>query len=95
MHRNHSQSTRENLHIMSIKIRSEIRIARISTYLFQSKKKYTCLQIHTTFEIQSENQNETKNEIFENYHEHEIQLKNTRESKQNENTEIDKNIAKF
>ena len=79
---------------MSIETRSEIRIAQISTHLFQSKKKYTCSQVHTTFEIQSENQNETRNEISRDYHEHETQLKNTRESKQDEDIEVDKSIAK-
>ena len=49
MHRNHNQSTREDLHVMSIKTRSEIRIVQISTHLFQSKKKYKRLRVHTTF----------------------------------------------
>ena len=49
MHRNHSQNTREDLHVMSIEARNEIRIAQISTHLFQSKKKYERSRIHTTF----------------------------------------------
>ena len=80
---------------MNIETRNEIRIVQISIHLFQSKKKYTCFQIHTTLWIQSRNQSETRNEISENYHEYETQLKDTRESEQNENIEVDKDIAKF
>ena len=80
---------------MNIKARNEIRIVQISTHLFQSKKKHKRYRIYTIARIQSSDKNEKKNEIFRNYYEHEIQLKNARESKQNENIEIDKNIAKF
>ena len=72
-------------------LKSKISIFYINRW---SKKKYTCSQNHTTFWIQSRNQSETRNEIFENYHEYETQLKNTRESEQDENTEVDKDIAK-
>ena len=49
MHKNHNQNTREDLHIMSIETRNEIRIAQISIHLFQSKKKYERFRIHTSF----------------------------------------------